>query len=143
MNWIEKKKGYENWVTCDCLCKVLYICKPKTMVEKESTIWNNSNIKFNSMQFYFFIFRKEHNSEHCEFWIISGLTFFHHGHFSFQFNLIQFNSILFWSILIKRICLITWSILNYFRSKYFLLPWSWFIFFSLFNYTFSFQFNSI
>ena len=32
MNW---KNGYVNWVTCAFLCSVLYICKPKTMVQKK------------------------------------------------------------------------------------------------------------
>ena len=46
LNWIELtlKKGYEYWVACACLCKVLYIYKPKTIVVKECKIWKNMEL---------------------------------------------------------------------------------------------------
>ena len=57
-----------------------------------------NSIRLNQIQFYF-ISKKQHVKEHCQFWIISDLSvFFHHGlrllylTFSFQFNSIKFNS---------------------------------------------------
>ena len=44
LNWIELKKKntkIKGHVLLYAKCCILYICKPKTMLEKESTIWNN------------------------------------------------------------------------------------------------------
>ena len=93
--------------------------------------------QFSSIKLYFVLFWKR--------------TYFN----SIQIYSIQFNLILFHHIS-KNICLKTLSILNYIKSKCFILPWISVILFSLFDYTFllnsihcnsnqyeSIQFNSI
>ena len=91
-------------------------------------------------------------------WTLSTLNYFRSKifFFSIQFNSIWFNSIRFYFVKFQnRPCVGTLSTLNHFRSKSLFSPWSWvisnclflpwsrIILFSLFDYTFSYQFNSI